>query len=426
MIIAHLADIHIGHRQYGLDQRAEDYARTFKKAVDKLLEIHEDKHIDVVVISGDLFDNAKPSPISYLQAIDCLRRIREVGIPIIAIRGNHEASVVNPTENPLNVLASMNLIKYLERGCIKLDKVLFIGHGCIYTEHQNKLYAYLMNTVSSNDINIILLHQYIEGTPYTYPMPNIDYYTISSKIVKSLMDGRDCIFLCGHIHDFNLRHPQYPVLYPGSLEIWDSKEFETYTYENGKFVKIKDMSDKGFLIIDIDESTGKFKVKPIKIEPSRRMIKLELKYDTIDPMKFKRDMIDIIEKFDIPNAYVQIEVSGKLERGYTSRDLQCSQFRRMFKNVLKVDFKLDISREVSSPKSGSSVRTGTYYGIDTIIKRAIREVLKNDPDVEIIENIILELLDSVERGDKYSVVKIFEKVLNIQLKQEGDIRSLLF
>ncbi len=424
MLIAHLADIHIGHRQYGLDQRAEDYAKAFAKAIDKILQIHEEKELDFVVISGDLFDNAKPGPISYIQVIDCLRKIREAGLEVFVIRGNHEASIVNPNENPLNVLASMRLVKYLEKDTVKVGKTLIIGHGCIYMEHQNKLYAYLLNTLSSNGANIVLLHQYVEGTPYAYPMPNIDYYTISSKLIKSVMDGHDVVFLCGHIHDFNLKHPQYPVFYPGSLEIWDSREFETYVIENGKIAKVRDMADKGFLLVDISESSGKIRVEPVKINVCRRMIKVELRYDEVDPSKFRRDMVTIVEDFDIPNAYIQINIVGKLARGYTSRDLQCPQFRRMFKNALKVDIKLELSKSVEIPKI-STKGIGAYYGIDTIIKRAIREVLKNDPDVEKIENIILELLDSVERGDKGNTLRIFEKVLNIQLRQDSDIRTLL-
>ncbi len=427
MLIAHLADIHIGHRQYGLDKRAEDYAKAFSKAVEALLRLKEEEDVDLVVICGDLFDSAKPGPLAYINAIDCLRKLRESGLEIIVIRGNHEASVINPSENPLSVLSSMGLVKYVERGVYKVGNVNFICHGCIYTEYQNKLYAYILNSLSNNDLNVILLHQYVEGTPYLYPMPNIDYYTISSKIVEAAMDGRDVLFLCGHIHDFDLRHPKLPVFYSGSLEIWDSREFETYILENGKFVKVRDMANKGFLVFDISESSGKFSIKPFKIEPSRRMLKVILKCQEIDPASLRRDLVAIVEKFDIPGAYLQVEIKGRLAKGYSARDLQCSQYRRMFKNVLRVDFKLDIERSpVRLPKVSHRSITGEYYGIDIIIKRAVREVLKNDPDVSKVENILLELLDLAERGEKSNVVRVFEKVLGVQLRQDSDIRSLLF
>ncbi len=427
MLIAHLADIHIGHRQYGLDKRAEDYARAFSRAVDLILKLKEEKDLDLVVICGDLFDSAKPGPLAYINAIDCLRKLREAGLRVIVIRGNHEASVINPSENPLSVLSSMGLVEYVERGSIKIGDINFICYGCIYTEHQNKLYAYILNSLSDSKPNVVLLHQYVEGTPYLYPMPNIDYYTISSKIVEAALDGRDVLFLCGHIHDFNLRHPRLPVFYSGSLEIWDSREFETYVLEDGKIVKTRDMANKGFLLFDISESSGKYRVTSYNIEPSRRMIKLVLKYDELDPAKLRRDIVYAIEKFDVPDAYLQIEIKGKLARGYSVRDLQCSQFRRMFRNVLRVDFRIDVERPSSAtPKTSHRGPAGEYYGIDIIIKRAVREVLKNDPDVSKVENMILELLDLVERGEKASVVRIFEKVLGIQLRQDSDIRSLLF
>ncbi|NPA23379.1 MAG: DNA repair exonuclease [Crenarchaeota archaeon] len=427
MLIAHLADVHIGHRQYGLDKRAEDYARAFNRAVELILRLKEEKDIDLVVICGDLFDSAKPGPMAYINAIDCLRKLREAGLQILVIRGNHEASVINPSENPLTVLSSMGLVRYVERGVCKIGDLNFVCYGCIYTEHQNKLYAYILNSLVENAPNIVLLHQYVEGTPYLYPMPNIDYYAISSKIVESAMDGRDVLFLCGHIHDFNLRHPKFPVYYPGSLEIWDSREFETYVLENGKLTKIRDMSRKGFLLFDVSESSGKFRVEPVTVEPSRRMVKVVLKYDEIDPSRLRRDIVYIIEKFDIPEAYLQLEIKGRIARGYSVRDLQCSQYRRMFRNVLRVDFRIEIERPSGQiPRVPSRGVSGEYYGIDIIIKRAVREVLKNDPDVGKIENMLLELIDLVERGEKANVVRLFEKILGLQLRQDSDIRSLLF
>ncbi|NPB00623.1 MAG: DNA repair exonuclease [Crenarchaeota archaeon] len=427
MLIAHLADVHIGHRQYGLDKRAEDYAKAFAKAVDLILRLKEEKDVDLVVICGDLFDSAKPGPLAYINAIDCLRKLREAGLRVVVIRGNHEASVINPSENPLSVLSSMGLIEYFERKSYMIGDINFVCYGCVYTEHQNKLYAYILNSLREDKPNVVLIHQYVEGTPYLYPMPNIDYYAISSKIVESAMDGRDVLFLCGHIHDFDLRHPTLPVFYPGSLEIWDSREFETYVMENEKIVKTRDMASKGFLLFDISESSGKYRVIPYRIEPSRKMTKIVLKYDELDPAKLRRDIVYLIERFDVPDAYLQIEIKGRLARGYSVRDLQCSQFRRMFRNVLRVDFRIDIERPSSSSvKTCHKSLSGEYYGIDIIIKRAVREVLKNDPDVSKIENIVLELLDLAERGEKANVVKIFERVLGVQLRQDSDIRSLLF
>ncbi len=426
MLIVHLADVHIGHRQYGLEQRAEDYAQAFRKAINKILELSENYDIEHVVIVGDLFDTTRPTPAAYIVVIDCLRKLAEAGIRVYVVRGNHEAPVVNPVENPLKVLASMGLVTYLERDYVDIGKVRIVGHGCVYTEHQQRLFSTLTTLMDSNKVNIVLLHQYVEGTPFLYYMPNVDYYAINSKVVKTLISDRDGIFLCGHIHEHNLRHPELPVVYSGSLEIWDSREFETYKYHNGKLVKVQDQAPKGFLLVEVSEASGKFKIKPIRIEPSRRMIKIELEYDEVDPVTFRRDMLYIIENFDIPDAYLQIEVKGRLREGYSTRDLQPAQFRRMFHKVLRADIKLDVERpDKQTVKKNVSV-TQTYRGIEDIIRRAVKQVLASDSEAEKVSELIIRLIEKAEEGDKSGILSLLEKYIGVSIKPERDITSLLF
>ena len=60
----HIADLHIGFRQYNNDQRFEDFGVAFEKCVD--LAISED--VNVCLISGDLFHKASIDPDTLLQA----------------------------------------------------------------------------------------------------------------------------------------------------------------------------------------------------------------------------------------------------------------------------------------------------------------------------------------------------------------------
>lgn len=57
MIIAHLSDLHLGHRAFdrtedGQNLRETDLAAAFRRAVEELLALEP----DAVVISGDVFD----------------------------------------------------------------------------------------------------------------------------------------------------------------------------------------------------------------------------------------------------------------------------------------------------------------------------------------------------------------------------------
>jgi DNA repair exonuclease SbcCD nuclease subunit len=92
--LAHLADLHLGFRQYyrqtpdGINQREADVARAFRAAVDGVLAARP----DAVVIAGDLFHAVRPTNRSIVWAYRELQRLRlELPeAPVIAIAGNHD------------------------------------------------------------------------------------------------------------------------------------------------------------------------------------------------------------------------------------------------------------------------------------------------------------------------------------------------
>ena len=64
MKIAHMADTHLGHRQYGIEEREDDLYEAFKNVIDDMIE----RDVDVVLHSGDLFQNPKPQIKAILAA----------------------------------------------------------------------------------------------------------------------------------------------------------------------------------------------------------------------------------------------------------------------------------------------------------------------------------------------------------------------
>jgi exonuclease SbcD len=94
MRLVHLADLHIGYRQYqrvtptGINQREADVAATFKRAIDKTIELRP----DFVLIAGDVFHSVRPSNPAILHAFLQFARLAEA-VPnarIVMIAGNHD------------------------------------------------------------------------------------------------------------------------------------------------------------------------------------------------------------------------------------------------------------------------------------------------------------------------------------------------
>ena len=94
MRIAHLADAHLGFRQFqrldpgGVNQREADVAAAFRRAVDAVIA----RGPDLVVIAGDLFHAVRPTNRSIIEAFTQLARLRRElpGAPVVLVAGNHD------------------------------------------------------------------------------------------------------------------------------------------------------------------------------------------------------------------------------------------------------------------------------------------------------------------------------------------------
>ncbi|MFN2596722.1 MAG: exonuclease SbcCD subunit D [Pyrinomonadaceae bacterium] len=87
MKFLHIADIHLGCRRYNLDERTKDFARAWLDVVHD----HAIKNrVDFVLICGDFFNARRVEPEAMNHAVAGLEALREAGIPVVAIEGNHD------------------------------------------------------------------------------------------------------------------------------------------------------------------------------------------------------------------------------------------------------------------------------------------------------------------------------------------------
>src|SRR6476659_7293837 len=92
--VAHLADPHLGARQYhrqtsaGINQREADVAHAFRATVDGVLATAP----DAVLIAGDLFHSVRPTNAAIVFAFRQLQRLRDAlpKAPVVLIAGNHD------------------------------------------------------------------------------------------------------------------------------------------------------------------------------------------------------------------------------------------------------------------------------------------------------------------------------------------------
>ena len=107
MKVAAIGDAHLG-RSYlnvvspeGINQRERDFEASFEAAVDLALT----QQPDVIVWLGDIFDHPRPSYRSYRVAQRALSKVREHGITLALITGNHDTPRLPGTGSPYSPLA---------------------------------------------------------------------------------------------------------------------------------------------------------------------------------------------------------------------------------------------------------------------------------------------------------------------------------
>jgi exonuclease SbcD len=92
--LVHLADLHLGFRQYhrltptGINQREADVAHAFRRAIDRVIALAP----DVVVIAGDVFHTVRPMNPAIIDAFTQFARLT-TSLPdtiVVMVAGNHD------------------------------------------------------------------------------------------------------------------------------------------------------------------------------------------------------------------------------------------------------------------------------------------------------------------------------------------------
>lgn len=90
----HAADVHLGAPVRGLSNVSPEWADRLTQAIaesfDRLVATAIERHVDFVVLAGDIADNSRPSYGDFVRFYEGLERLDAAGIPVYLIAGNHD------------------------------------------------------------------------------------------------------------------------------------------------------------------------------------------------------------------------------------------------------------------------------------------------------------------------------------------------
>jgi DNA repair protein SbcD/Mre11 len=105
----HFADCHLGYWQYNNRERYNDFGRAFLQVI----EAARTERVDFVLLAGDLFHKRSIEALTLNQAMIGLERLKEAGIPCIAVEGNHELAYHDERLGWVAMLAMRQLLTLL-------------------------------------------------------------------------------------------------------------------------------------------------------------------------------------------------------------------------------------------------------------------------------------------------------------------------
>ncbi|CDM66853.1 metallophosphoesterase family protein [Pyrinomonas methylaliphatogenes] len=252
MRFLHIADIHLGCRRYNLEERARDFFRAWYDVIERHAV---PSGPDFVLIAGDLFHVRRVDPLTMNQAIAGLRLLKEAGIPVLAIEGNHDQCDALSGSSWLRSLSQWGFLKLLEpqRGedgqmrIVAWDDEACCGsyidiagarifgsnwYGMSTNAALPRLAEAIKPFISERRFNILMLHTDVEGQT-NRPIPALSFARLNE--LKAIID----YVALGHTH----RRFEFDnwAFNPGSLEACTVDEYQ---------------EERGFYLVEVDDGKG--------------------------------------------------------------------------------------------------------------------------------------------------------------------------
>jgi DNA repair exonuclease SbcCD nuclease subunit len=263
--IAHLADVHLGFRQYhrqtagGINQREADVANALRAVIDGVLAAAP----DAIVVAGDLFHAVRPTNAAIIFAFRQFQRLRAAlpTVPIVVIAGNHDTPRSSETGSILRLYEELGVDVALDEAkrfaWPALDlSVLAVPHQALRTGERP-----VLRPDGGARHQVLLLHGEVEGV-YPQEISGAAWGGVLLRREELRADDWSYVAL-GHYH---VQHQVEPrVWYAGALEYVSSNPWGERRDEDRRGV-----SGKGWLLVDLD--SGRVERRPVPA--ARRVIDL--------------------------------------------------------------------------------------------------------------------------------------------------------
>ena len=395
MRIVHLADLHLGFRQYqrltpsGINQREVDVAETLLLAIRQIIELRP----DAILIGGDVFHFVRPSNPAIVHAFRAFSMLREAlpEAPIVMVAGNHDAPRTSDT------------------GCILR---LFREIGVHVADATSELFTFPSRdfaVLAVPDVpgidrppllpptgvrhTALLLHGEVAGV---LPRGLIPSDRAAMEIQPGELNSSAWSYVAlGHYHVYRNVAPN--AYYSGSLDYTSSNPWGELAEQQERRIP-----GKGFIEHDLE--TGAHRFHPVKV--SRRLIDLSaldatgLTAAEVDAAI--RRCVEEHDAFSMNQDATRRQIDDCLVRlviqnipRHISRELDHAAVRAYRKRAMH--FHLDMRRPVTAKQRSAGGAPGKRETLADIVNNRLNErKLESDIDRELFVSTGLAFLQRAE------------------------------
>jgi DNA repair protein SbcD/Mre11 len=297
MRIVHLADTHLGYRQFSgkldperkLNQRECDVYDVWHRAIDIAIE----RDVDAVIHAGDLFDSPRPTARALTEALDGFARLRDAGISVLAIAGNHSTPRFRSGGSVFEVLQRFGVhAAWARPQTFRVADVAF--HAVPHEPDADRLRADIaaVQPDAGAAANVLILHADLNAVP----SPGYGEINVIELDQEVIAQAPFDYIAMGHLHRFQV--PQRNAIYPGSLERLDFADLD---------------GDKAALEVDLAVGAGENGFVTRHVLPTRPMLDVPVDCDGCDPDTVLARLETELQDATLDQAVVRIRLN-RLQR----------------------------------------------------------------------------------------------------------------
>lgn len=296
MKIVHMSDSHLGFSSYSkLDERGlnlieEKVYSGFDQAVKKIIKLKP----DAVVHAGDLFHHVRPKiwPLFVLQR--GLLNLRNAGIQVIIISGNHDAPKSYSQTSPFRLFEGLEGVHIAQKLKYERFEVGDYYFHCIPFCLEPRDYMVHFESIEKGGKDVLVMHGLVESLS-NRRTKSVGEHELSDSFLKSDFD----YIALGHFHD------QVQI----SSNAWYSGSVDYFNFGEAR-------DKKGILQVDLESS----QVERIPIQPEYMKDHSAIDCRGMRSQEIAECLMELCQKDDIRDKMVRITLKNVNRAAYRSMD----------------------------------------------------------------------------------------------------------